>query len=167
MGLTQILCGQRSVNFHNLQEFTVSTPNPRFIQRWLIGARYFAYFWHKFLGKFHEQSPWPLSRSVAQDLVQMVFAIHTDMLEDSTAEFLKSHRQGRFVPVSRLHSYNLAPAHCLSESGSETIAYLIKICPGVSVLDLNISQVQSSALWQQKENGILQQLVQKSQVYER
>ena len=129
-----------------------------------LGVRYFAYFWHKFLGKFHEQSPWPLSRSSAEDLVQMVFAIHTDMLEDSTAEFLKSHRQGRFVPVSRLHSYNLAPAHCLLESGSETIAYLIKICPGVSVLDLNISQVQSSALWQQKEDGILQQLVQKSQV---
>ena len=126
-----------------------------------LGAQYFAYFWNIYLRKVEtRQLAWD---DHAKDLVQMVFAIHTDMLEDSTAECLKSHQQTWFVHCPDQY-HILAPTYCIGKSGNETAAYLIKIGAVPRVLDLSISRVESSELWRHRENGILLQLVQKSPV---
>ena len=128
-----------------------------------LRARYLTYIWHKLLGDLGESN-----LGHRNNHVMMPFATHTKMLKESTAEFLKTHTQPWFVPVM-LNRYNkqceyLAPTHCLVTSESEAVACLIKMGALPRVLDLRVDYIESSALWKQKENQILQQLLQNSQL---
>ena len=128
-----------------------------------LGAQYIAYLWHLFLGMFRH--PELNSRN---NLVKMVFATHTSLLEDATIKFLRSHQQTSFVFVSLRTGYEchyLAPAQCIDISEIEAAAYLIKIGALPKVLTLSLSYVETSVLWQWRiENGILQQVLQKAQL---
>lgn len=146
---------------HDLQELTVSSSNPPLIQRW-VRSSILCIFLEHISSKGRDEAN--VLGQPCQKLVQIVFAIHTDMLEDSTAECLKSHQQTWFVHCPDQY-HVLAPTYCIGKSGNETAAYLIKIGAVPRVLDLSISRVESSELWRQRENGILLQLAQKSPVW--
>ena len=128
-----------------------------------LGAQYITYVWHTLVGDLGESN-----LDHANNRVMMVFATDTKMLPDVTSKFLKSHTQPWFVPVM-LNLYNnlcdyVAPTHCLATSEIEAAACLIKEGTLPRVLDISIGSFESSLLWRQRENGVLQQLLQNSQL---
>ena len=127
-----------------------------------LAAQYLASVWDALLGAERQ-----IRVDYYNTLVKTIFSTHVSMLEDSTADFLKSHKQPWFVPIVTNHQYThqyLALADWQTKSESEAATYLIEIGALPTVLDLNLSKFRDCRLWSQRSNGVLEHLLQKAQV---
>ena len=127
-----------------------------------LAAQYLASVWAALLG-VQEQS----RVDYYSTLVKTIFSTHVSTLEESTADFLKSHKQPWFVPLVTNHQYAhqyFAVADWQTKSESEAAAHLIEIGALPTVLDLNLSKFRDCRLWTKRSNGVLEHLLQKAQV---
>ena len=127
-----------------------------------LAAQYLASVWAALLG-VQEQS----RVDYYSTLVKTIFSTHVSTLEESTADFLKSHKQPWFVPIVTNHQYAhqyFGVADWQTKSESEAAAHLIEIGALPTVLDLNLSKFRDCRLWTKRSNGVLEHLLRKAQV---
>ena len=127
-----------------------------------LAAQYLASVWDALLGAERQ-----IRVDYYSTVVKIIFSTHVSTLEDSTADFLKSHKQPWFVPIVTNHQYThqyLVAADWQTKSESEAAAYLVEIGALPTVLDLKLSRFRDCRLWSQRSNGVLEHLLQKAQV---
>ena len=127
-----------------------------------LAAQYLASVWDALLGAERQ-----IRVDYYSTVVKIIFSTHVSTLEDSTADFLKSHKQPWFVPIVTNHQYThqyLVAADWQTKSESEAAAYLVEIGVLPTVLDLKLSRFRDCRLWSQRSNGVLEHLLQKAQV---
>ena len=103
-----------------------------------LAAQYLASVWDALLGAERQ-----IRVDYYSTLVKIIFSTHVSTLEDSTADFLKSHKQPWFVPIVTNHQYThqyLVAADWETKSESKAAAYLIEIGALPTVLDLSLSR---------------------------
>lgn len=127
-----------------------------------LAAQYLASVWAALLG-VQEQG----RVDYYSTLVKTIFSTHVSTLEESTADFLKSHKQPWFVPIVTNHQYAhqyFAVADWQTKSESEAAAHLIEIGALPTVLDLNLSKFRHCRLWTKRNNGVLEHLLREASV---